>query len=215
MTTKQQRRNGVNRRATKNKSPENDDNRIPPFISDPVLTLVQRYYVPSTYGSESLAFTKELPLVPFGVSDSSSLVLLPFKSCRLRRVKMWCMYRPDKDIAANTINLTIEDRRLARPIEWSDTASFSSNAFISKKFSKYDPLGQWYLTSSSESNPEINFQMPKGAVLELTIDYIQADGQSVKTSSGHLGLTYPRVYTNILDASLSPVGKSFGAVLTI
>ena len=192
MTTKQQRRNGVNRRATKNKSPEQDDNRIPPFISDPVLTLVQRYYVPSTYGSDVLSFTKELPVPPFGISDSGSTILIPFKSIRLKRIKMWCMYRSDKDIAGNTINLTIEDRRLARPIEWSDTASFSCNAFISKKFAKFDPLGQWYVTSNSESNPEISFQLPKGGVLELTFDYIQSDGQSLGTSSGS-GLAYPRV----------------------
>lgn len=214
MTTKQQRRNGVNRRATKNKSPENDDNRIPPFISDPVLTLVQRYYIPSAYGSDTLNFTKELPIVPFGISDTATTILIPFKSCRLKRIKMWCMYRPDKDIAGNTINLTIEDRRLARPIEWSDTASFSCNAFISKKFSKYDPLGQWYLTSNSETNPEVNFQMPKGAVLELTLDYIQADGQSLGTSGGHSGLSYPRVYTNSLNTNISVVGKSYGAVIT-
>ena len=212
MTTKTQRRNGVNRRATKNKSPEQNDNRIPAFISDPVQSLDLRYYVPSSYGSDVLSFTKELPLPPFGISFDSSTVILPFKSIRLKRVKMWCMYRPDKDIAGNTINLTIEDRRLARPIEWSDTASFSCNAFISKKFSKFDPLGQWYLTSSGESNPEIRFQMPKGAVLELTLDYIQSDGQSCRTSSLS-SASFPRVYTNQLDPNLACVGKSYAGVL--
>ena len=81
MTTKQQRRNGVNRRATKNKSPEQDDNRIPPFISDPVLTLVQRYYVPSTYGSDVLSFTKELPVPPFGMEKVSQAVYTAFYFC--------------------------------------------------------------------------------------------------------------------------------------
>ncbi len=212
MTTKQRRSNGVNRRATKNKSPESCDNRIPSFQSDQVESLTMRFCVDPSYGSDVKAFTLELPIVPFGVADTATTLLLPFKSVRLKRVKMWCVYRPEKDISGNTINLTVVERRLNRPIEWSDTASYSCNAFLSKKFAKFDPMGQWYLTTSGESNPELTFQLPKGGVLELTFDYILADGQNLGTSSGS-GLSFPRVYANKLNADILPIGKGNYAVI--
>jgi len=212
MTTKQTRRNGVNRRATKNKSPENSCNRIPVFTSDPVLSLTQRYIVKEAASSDVVTFTLELPIVPFGVSSSTTSLLLPFKSVRLKKLKVWCMYRSEKTIAGNTINVTCLERRLVRPIEWSDTASFNCNAFISKKFDKFDPLGQWYVQSSGESNPELRFQLPKGALLELTFDYIQSDADALNTY-GVVGLTSSRLYTNALNSDIEVVGKGYQAVI--
>lgn len=214
IATKTNRRTGVNRRASKNKSPETETNSIPPFVSDQVYSQTLRYYVPSVYVQDVLSFSRELPIPPFGVSDSSSQLILPFKAIRLKRIKLWCMYRPDQDIAGNTINLTIVDRRLCRPIEWSDTASFNCNAFLTKKFAKYDPLGQWYITNSGEVNPEIHIQMPKGSVLEMTFDYILSDGHNCRVTTGS-SLSFPRVYTNSLSADLSVIGKGNSAVLSM
>ena len=124
------------------------------------------------------------------------------------------MYRSEQDIAGNTINLTVVDRRLPCPVEWSDTASFMSNAFLQKKFSKFDPLGQWYITSSGESNPELKFQLPKGAVLELTFDYIVSDELACPSVSASAS-AWPRVYTNQLNAGLTSIGKTYASVISM
>ena len=132
---------------------------------------------------------------------------------RLKRIKMWCNYRPDGDIAGNTINLIIVDRRQCRPIEWSDTATFATPAFLSKKFSKYDPIGLWYLTESGETNPEVRFYLPKGGLLEITFDYILSDGSCTSFSSSTL--SYPYVYSQRMHADLSVVGRSEALTMTM
>jgi len=190
-----------------------DRNQIPTYASDQVESLKVRYYVPSTYAEDVKAFTLELPIYPLGISDSSSQLLLPYKSVRLKKIEMWCNYRPAVGIEGNTINLMIVERRTVRPIEWSDTATYVSPAHIKKKFSKNEPLGFWYITINGESNPEIRFQMPKGTVLELSFDVILHDGESCGTSSGS-SLAYPKVYTNKLNADLEVVGKFYRAVIT-
>jgi hypothetical protein len=177
------------------------------------MSVTNRFYVPST-SSDVISFTKELPIPPFGISYASNLVILPFKAVRIKRIKMWCMYREAKDVAGNTINLRILDRRLVCPVEWSDTACFQSNAFISKKFGKFDPAGQWYITTSGETNPEFSFQMPQGAVLEITFDYILSDEQGCPTSADTVG-AFPRVYTNQLISTVLPIGKTFATVLNL
>lgn len=201
----------MNRRASHKKSPEFDKD-IPSFVADQVISTKYRYYN-STTGTVSVS--KELPICPYGVAYNSNDLVLPFKAVRLKKVKMWCLYNPSVGIANNTINLTIDTRRLVRPIEWSDTASFQSNAFISKKFSKFDPCGQWYITSIGETNPEITFQMPVGAVLELTLDYIMSDGHNCAISAGPGGFTFPRIYTNRISASLSVIGKADLTAITM
>lgn len=205
---------GVSRRASQNKSPNmfNRD-QIPTYASDQVQSLKVRYYVPSTYGGDVKQFTMELPIYPYGISDSGSTILLPLKAVRLKKIEMWCNYRPEQGIEGNTINLTFVERRTVRPIEWSDTATYATPAHIKKKFSKFDPLGLWYSTVSSETNPEISFQMPKGAILELTFSFILHDGESCGTSAGS-SLAYPKVYTNKLNADISVVGKVYAAVIT-
>lgn len=214
MTTKRQSLIGVHRRALKNKTPENrTQNRIPPYLSDPIQSITNRYYVPSG-GSDIVAFVKELPIPPFGISYASNSVILPFKAVRLKKVQIWCMYRESKDIAGNTINLKFNDRRLVCPAEWSDTASYMYNAHIRKKFSKFEPLGQWYITTSGETNPELTFQLPQGAVLEITFDYILSDEQNCPSSADTVG-AFPGVYTNRLVTTLSAIGKARETVLNL
>ena len=207
-------RRGVSRRASQNKSPNMLSRaQIPTYASDAVQSLKVRYYVPSTFGSDVKAFTLELPIYPYGVSDSASTILLPLKAIRLKKIEMWCNYRPSSGIEGNTINLAFVERRTVRPIEWSDTATYATPAHIRKKFTKTEPLGLWYSTINSETNPEITFQMPKGAVLELTFAFILHDGESCGTSAGS-SLSYPKIYTNKLNADVSVVGKVYQAVIT-
>lgn len=127
---------------------------------------------------------------------------------------MWCNYRSEKDIAGNTINLRFVDRRTVRPIEYSDTATPMKPAHISKKFNPLEPLGLWFQTTSGESNPEINFQMPKGALLEITYCWINSDESACGTTSGS-SLSYPRVYSNKLHTDIACVGKTFEAVIAM
>lgn len=105
------------------------------------------------------------------------------------------------------------ERRTVRPIEWSDTATFLKPAHIKKTFSKLEPLGLWYATTSGESNPEIRFQLPKGAIMQITYDAILHDGESCGTSSGS-SLSYPKVYTNQLNANVTVVGKTYQTVIS-
>lgn len=201
----------MNRRASHRKSPEIDKD-IPSYVADQVISTKYRYY--NNTGS-TVSVTKELPICPYGVSYNSNNLILPFKSVRLKKVKMWCLYNPSVGIADNTINVTLDTRRLVRPIEWSDTASFQSNAFIGKKFSKFDPCGQWYTTAIGETNPEITFQMPKGAVLELTLDYIMSDGANCAVSTGPGGFAFPRIYTNRISTSFDVIGKANLTAITM
>lgn len=214
LVTKNNRR-GVNRRASQNKSPKLfNQTQIPTFQSDAVQTLKCRYYVPSSYGSDVLSFTFELPQYPWGISYSTIGMYIPIKSVRIKKVELWCNYRPEQGVEGNTINLSAVERRLVRPIEWSDTATFLTPAHIKKKFMKTEPLGQWYSTTVGESNPELQIQMPKGALLEITFDYILDDSDNVATY-GTAGLSATKVYTNSLNANLSVVGKSHATVILI
>lgn len=187
--------------------------QIPPYQSDMIQSLKVRYYVPSSFGSDVKQFTMELPIYPNGLSDSASIILLPYKAVRLSKIEMWCNYRPEQGIEGNTINLTFVERRTVCPVEWSDTATFLTPAHIKRKFSKVEPCGLWYSTINSETNPELTFQMPKGALLELSFDVILHDGESCGTSSGS-SLSYPKVYTNRLNADIAVVGKVYAAVIT-
>jgi hypothetical protein len=164
-----------------------------------------RYYVPANQ-SDTVSVTKELPIPPYGISYSATQIILPFKAVRLARVRMWCNYRPDKDIEANTISLTCVQRRTVRPIEWSDTATPYQCAHIEKKFNVLEPLGLWYVTESGETNPELTFVVPQGGTLELTFSYILCDGMNcgVTTDSS---LSFPKVYTNRMSTSFNCLGR--------
>jgi len=206
-------RSGVRRRASQNKSPFTliSKTQIPTFQSDPVQSLISRFYV-ADGAADVISFAVELPVVPYGISYADNALLLPFKAVRIKKIEMWCNFRPNGNVAGNTINLNIVERRTVRPIEWSDTATFLTPAHISKKFSKTEPLGLWYSTTSGESNPEIRFQMPKGALLDITFDYILHDAESCGASSGS-SLAYPKVYTNKMNSDVSVVGKTYVAVI--
>lgn len=208
-------RSGAKRRVSQNKSPLTAlaGAQIPTFTSDPVQSLKVRYYVRESYGSDVLSFAVELPVVPFGISYAENYAILPFKSVRIKKIEMWCNFRPSGNVEGNTINLNIVERRTVRPIEWSDTATFLTPAHIRKKFAKTEPLGLWYHTTSGETNPEIRFQMPKGAVLEITFDYILHDAESCGVSAGSFS-SYPKIYTNTMSSDVAVVGKTYGAVIS-
>ena len=124
------------------------------------------------------------------------------------------MYRNSVGIEGNTINLTVVERRGVRPIEYSDTASYQSNAYIDKKFSVDDQLGWYYSQSTGETNPEFIFNMPKGAVLELTLSYVMDDNDTVNSvTSG--SLTADKVYTNSLVSTVSAVGKTYQTPIVV
>ena len=178
--------------------------QIPTYASDAVQSLKVRYYNVETTTS---SMTIELPIAPYGYSVTSSSIAMPFKAVRLKSVEMWCNYTPGAGVANNTINLTVVDRRTVRPIEWSDTATFTTPAHIKKKFSKFEPLGLWYSTSIGETNPELTFQVPKEGVVEIVYDFIISDGSAVPTYNTGGGLTTNRLYTNLLNASFAPIGK--------
>ena len=185
---------------------------IPSFQSDQVQTLVIRYFVNPASASDTVTFVRELPIVPNAISASATAMYQIYKAVRLIKMEAWCNYRPSVSIEGNTINVTCVERRLVRPVEWSATASSAVNAHIKKKFSIYDPLGQWYSTATGESNPELRFLLNKGAVLELTFAVVLHDSESVTTVSG-AGLTFPRVYTNSLDTNVLCIGKGFATVI--
>lgn len=184
---------------------------IPKFISDPVYTVVQRYYVKDA-SSDVVTVTKELPIPPWAFASSTTLLHMPFKAIRLSKMECWCVYRNSVGISGNTINVTVVERRGVRPIEWSDTASYQSNAHISKKFRPDETLGWYYGTTISETNPELSFRLPKGAVLELTFAYILDDADDV-LSAGTSGLTANKIYTNNLSTDLEPIGKTYSTLL--
>jgi hypothetical protein len=195
----------VSRRASQNKTPEKRI-EIPSFTPDQVQSLTYRY-VPVNSASGLTAVTLELPIPPFGSSASTTVINLPFKAIRLARIRLWANFDPDVSMDDNTISIICKDRRTVRPIEWSDTATYSRPAYLEKHFSKFDPLGLWYITTSGETNPELTFVLPKKSLLELTFSYILADESPNPTFVGS-GLNHPRVYSNSLDANLFVVGKA-------
>lgn len=203
---------GARRRVPRNKSPTN---HIPSLISDPVQNIVQRYFVSDTASTDVISLTFELPVAPFGVSISSSSLALPFKAIRLKWIKLWCMYRPEKGIQGNTVNMTIVDRRTVRPLEWTGTAAAFSNAAIKMAFKPSDPIGFWYITTSGESNPEVRVQLPKGAVMDISFDYILDDRETNSGTSTGSSLSSPRVYYNRLSTDLELAGKTNTAVIVM
>lgn len=213
LATKSNKR-GANRRVTQIKSPVIRDLGIPSFQSDFVQTWKTRFYVNDAASSDVVSVTQELPIVPYGISTSSTAIVVPFKSVRLKKVEMWCNYRESKGIVGNTINLTMVERRSVRPIEISDTATFTKCAHIVAKFSKFDTLGWFYATTVSETNPELRFALPKGAVLELTYDYVVSDGDALPSFGGS-GFTVNRVYTNAMNGDLDCVGRTYDTQMLI
>lgn len=194
---------------------ENVDSRhgIPKYTPDAVFTSKFRYCV-SSESADVVSFTLELPIAPFGISDSATTVLLPFKAVRLNSFKVWCNYRSEKDISGNTISVTMIERRGVRPIEWTDIATYQQVAYVSKKFSKTEFAGLYYSTINSQENPEIKFQLPKGAVLELNFSWILHDSESLGTSSAS-GLAFPKVYTNKLASTMVSIGRTYETVITM
>lgn len=202
------------RRVSQNKSPYGRDSvKIPTFQSDAVQSLTYRYYVADNYGSDVLAFTIELPQYPYAHCYAPGYATLPFKAVRIKKIDMWCGFRSTVNVAGNTINLSFIERRTVRPLEWSDTAVPMFPARITKKFKDTEPLGLWYSTTSGEVNPEIRFQMPKGATLDITYDFILHDSEQEGTAASASFTTFPRVYTNQLHANVLPVGKTYVAVI--
>ena len=106
------------------------------------------------------------------------------------------------------------ERRGVRPIEWTDIATYQQVAYVSKKFSKTEFAGLYYSTINSQENPEIKFQLPKGAVLELNFSWILSDSETLGSSSSS-GLSFPKVYTNKLNTSIETIGRSLEAVITM
>ncbi len=188
--------------------------KIPTYTPDQVQTIKVRYYVDPSSATDAVNFAIELPQVPNALATSSSILYQLYKAVRLAKVEMWCNYRPGNDIDGNTINLTVVERRTVRPIEYSDTATPVYSAHIKKKFSNVEPLGLWYSTTVGETNPELRFQMGKGSILELTFCVIYHDSEAVPVF-GSSGMTFPRIYTNRLNANVSCIGKSYQTVMTI
>jgi hypothetical protein len=187
--------------------------RIPTFTPDFVESGTWRYIVADA-GSQTISFTLEMPIAPFGISHSADALILPFKAVRISKVRMWQLYQDSLTITSNTCSLTFVDRRLVKPIEYSCTGANFAPGFIKKKFGVNDPIGRWYVTGNSESNPEVTLQMTKGSVIEISYCWILSDGGACPTSAG-TSLAYPRVYSNRLHTSVDVVGKSYASVLSM
>ncbi len=190
---------------------------IPPFLSDPVMSWVTRLIIPKANSNDAVNNTQELPIFPWGMSTSTTTMRLPFKAVRLSKVEIWSDYRESVGIGGNTINLTFVERRGVRPIEISDTATYSRCAHIKWKAPKTgDPLGLYYITTAGESNPEIRFQITKGSVLELTFNYVLSDASTVPLAiTPTSGLTADLIYTNALNLTdFEPIGRTQAAAIT-
>lgn len=192
---------GARRRVSQNKSPSVDINTYEP---DQVMSVKYRYVLLET-ANDPQELVRELPIPPFGVS-APDVVNIPFKAVRLAKVKIWGNYRPEKSMIENTISLGVKARAGSRPIQWSDTATYSHTAYISKKFAKTDPIGFWYETQFSVSAPELEFTLTKGGLLELTFDYILTDDQPTGQFAS-TGVAAHRVITNNLSSVHRVVGK--------
>ena len=121
---------------------------IPSFNSDFVSTGTFRYCLTNAYNQQTKAFTLEMPIPPFGVTSSATNVIFPFKAIRLSKIEIWVNYMGAQNISGNCSSVTIDTRRLTKPIEYSATATNLTTGYIKKNFSVYDPVGQWYVTNS-------------------------------------------------------------------
>lgn len=175
------------------------------FEPDQVMNVTYRYVLKDSLADPTELIT-ELPIAPFGVTGVANVINLPFKAVRLKRVRIWCNYRPANDMFENTIGLVLKPRTGARPIQWSDTATPAHTAYISKKFPKSDPVGFWYKTQFSETNPELGFILTKGSVLELSLSYILSD-EDAGAQFAHTGAVAARVYSNSLNSGFRVLGK--------
>lgn len=193
----------MNRRASQKKSPEMHDINV--FEPDQVMNVVYRYVLKDSLADPTELIT-ELPIPPFGVAGVANTINIPFKAVRLKRVRIWCNYRPSNNMFENTIGLVLKPRTGARPIQWSDTATPAHTAYLSKKFPKSDPVGFWYRTQFSETNPELGFILTKGSVLELSLSYILSD-EDPGGQFSHSGAVAARVYTNSLNSGFRVIGK--------
>lgn len=175
------------------------------FEPDQVMNVTYRYVLKDAAGQVEELVT-ELPIPPFGVSGLADIVNIPFKAVRLKKVRIWCNYRPDQNVFENTIGIVLKPRTGARPIQWSDTATYAHTAYLSKKFPKSDPVGFWYSTQFGETDPEIGFIVTKGSVLELSLSYILSD-ESAGGQYSVPGAVAARVYTNNLNSIFRVLGK--------
>jgi len=192
---------------SQNKTPVTLKQQIPEFQSDQVQSITYRYVVPSA-STDVVSVLFELPIFPYGISNSTISFYLPFKAVRLSRMKLWTNYRSGVDMSGNCQSVTFLERRGVRPTEFSSTATFESPAVFEKYFDKDSILGWYYYKTASEENPEIRIQMTKGSILEMTYSFVLDDGETVQTASG-VGLTIGRVYSNSITSDLTCVGKSY------
>jgi len=181
---------------------------IPPVLmSDPVQSWVSRFGLADA-ASDVVSVTWELPIPPFGYSTSSLSIASFFKSIRIKKIEIWCDYRSGSSAAANTINLTVLERRGVRPVEWTSTANPLRNGHICAKFSKNSPLGWYYNTTTGESNPEFTVTMPKGAIMDISFAYV-IDDADIVTALSTSGLTSSRIYTNTISSNFQVFGRSY------
>lgn len=166
---------------------------------------VKYRYVLKDEAADPQTLVRELPLPPFGIS-APNVVNLPFKAIRLAQVRIWGNYRPEKTMIENTISIGLKARTGCRPIQWSDTATYSHTAYLSKKFKISDPAGFWYETQFSVTAPELEFTLNKGSIMEISFDYILTDDQATGQFS-HSGVVEHRVITNNLSTVHRVVGK--------
>lgn len=197
-------RNSNSRKRRKVASATQRTESIDSYQPDQTMTVKYRYSLLES-ANDPQEFITELPIAPFGVS-ATNVINLPFKAVRLAKVRMWANYRPDKSIIENTISLGVMPRTGCRPFQLSDTATFSRTAYLSHKFDKHDPAGFWYQTQLGQANPEIEFTLTKGALLELTLQYILSD-EAACSQFSHAGAVQTRVYTNSLSSVHRVIGK--------
>lgn len=183
-------------------------NSIPPVIqSDPVQNWVSRYGLTDA-ASDVISVTWEFPIPPFALATGSLTLVSFMKSIRISKIEIWCDYRAASNAGANTINLTVLERRGVRPIEWSSTASPIRNGHICAKFGKNSTLGWYYNTTTGESNPEVTVTLPKGAIMDIHFSYIM-DDSDICLSLASSGLTSNRIYTNTISTSLQVFGRAY------
>jgi len=183
-------------------------NSVPPVIqSDPVQNWVSRYGLTDA-ASDVVSVTWEFPIPPFALATGALTLVSFMKSIRISKIEIWCDYRAASSAGANTINLTVVERRGVRPIEWSSTASPIRNAHICAKFGKNSTLGWYYNTTTAESNPEITVTLPKGAIMDIHFSYIM-DDSDICLSLASSGLTSSRIYTNTISSSLQVFGRAY------
>jgi hypothetical protein len=183
------------RLARPNQNARSRDN-IPDFKPDRVL----QYKVRLSSQGGGITFSAELPFYPFGIAKTTTSLIMPFESCRLRKIEMWKTYVTGGTTAANTIGLKAIGIDGILPVEMLSTAGPDRNAHLS-----YIPspnrTDSWWYPDSSGTNPTYTFTLPDAAILEYTVDFIINDENSylVGTSSG---LVADRTYYNCLGNPL-------------